>query len=164
MPTDFQVKRTNLREHRLVDCPSEETVSLAPHQALLEIEQFALTSNNITYASFGSAMRYWDFFPTSEIDPHWGRIPVWGFATITRLGSELLANTDLRLGERIYGYFPMSTYVVVEPSKVNTANFIDGVAHRSELHPVYNQYRRCERDPGIWLNVRRSKCWSSRSL
>jgi Protein of unknown function (DUF2855) len=147
MPTDFQVNRSNLREHRLVDCPSEQTIHLEPNQALLEIEHFALTSNNITYASFGSAMRYWDFFPTGEPTPEWGRIPVWGFATITRLGSELITGSDLRLGERVYGYFPMSTYLIVQPAKVSPATFYDSVAHRSELHPVYNQYRRCEHDP-----------------
>ena len=39
-------------------------------QALLRIESFGLTSNDITYAVFGEAMNYWGFFPAS--DPDWG--------------------------------------------------------------------------------------------
>ncbi len=36
---------------------------LQPGEARLAIEHFALTANNITYAAFGEAMKYWQFFP-----------------------------------------------------------------------------------------------------
>ena len=39
---------------------------LADGELRLRIERFALTANNITYAAFGEAMRYWDFFPTGD--------------------------------------------------------------------------------------------------
>ena len=45
----------------------------------LKTERFALTANNITYAAFGEAMKYWQFFPADE---GFGCIPVWGFATV----------------------------------------------------------------------------------
>ena len=60
---DFEVKRADVRECRVVD---EEPASLAPGQALLRVDAFALTANNITYAVIGEALRYWDFFPSSQ--------------------------------------------------------------------------------------------------
>ena len=54
-----------------------ETLPLAPNaegEALLAIRQVALTTNNITYAAFGDAMQYWNFFPTGQAE--WGHMPV----------------------------------------------------------------------------------------
>ena len=43
----------------------------------LAIVSFALTANNITYAAFGDAMNYWQFFPVPGDDgAAWGCIPV----------------------------------------------------------------------------------------
>ncbi|MGE0498926.1 MAG: DUF2855 family protein, partial [Ramlibacter sp.] len=53
---------------------------LAPGEALLRISRAAVTTNNITYAAFGDAMQYWDFFPTGV--EGWGHMPVWGFADV----------------------------------------------------------------------------------
>ena len=43
------------------DAPAQRL--LAPGQARLALEAFSLTANNITYAAFGEAMKYWQFFP-----------------------------------------------------------------------------------------------------
>jgi hypothetical protein len=146
MSLDFLVNKTNLKEHRTVSALAADQVQLQSDEALLTIDHFALTSNNITYAAFGDAMKYWDFFPAAaDQSAQWGRIPVWGFATISRLGSQV---TDLQLGERIYGYFPMSSYLVVKPGRLNAQGFSDTAAHRQALHPIYNQYRRCAADLG----------------
>jgi hypothetical protein len=103
------------------------------------IEQFALTANNITYAAFGDAMQYWQFFPTDE---GWGLIPVWGFATVVESSC-----AEVAVGERLYGYFPMASHAVLQPSRHSPQGFVDGAAHRTPLHPVYNQYLRCAQDP-----------------
>jgi len=135
----FIVQRNDLRTTRFV----EDSAALAPlpdGHVRLRIASFALTSNNITYAAFGDAMRYWDFFPT-DIEG-FGRIPVWGFADVVESSAQGVA-----VGERFYGYFPIATHVVLQPVRVNEAGFVDGAAHRSELHAVYNQYRRCSTDP-----------------
>lgn len=106
----------------------------------MKIHSFALTSNNITYAAFGDAMNYWQFFPVAEGE--WGCIPVWGFATVTESLCE-----GVKVGERFYGYYPMASETVLLPSRLNAAGFSDGAAHRRELHAVYNQYLRCSTDP-----------------
>jgi NADPH:quinone reductase-like Zn-dependent oxidoreductase len=128
---DFEVGTDDLRRHRVVDDPIPE---LANGQVLLHVEHAALTANNITYGAFGDAMRYWHFFPAED---GWGRIPVWGFAEV------LASRADgVRPGERVYGYLPMSTHLVVQPSKVTSSAFVDGAEHRNGLATVYNQYLR----------------------
>ena len=63
MTTMFTVGRDDLRRTRWLDTAP---VALAPGEARLRIDPFALTSNNVTYGAFGEAMHYWDFFPTGD--------------------------------------------------------------------------------------------------
>jgi hypothetical protein len=126
---DFLVAKADLRQTRVAPA---DPPPLAEGQARLAIERFALTANNITYAVFGEQMRYWDFFPGPE---GWGRIPVWGHARV-----EASTHPDLAVGQRFYGYYPMSTHLTVTPRKTR-AGFADLAAHRADLPPVYNQYQ-----------------------
>ncbi len=108
-------------------------------QVRLKVESFALTSNNITYAAFGDAMNYWQFFPTQQ--DGWGVIPVWGFATVVQTLCPGVA-----VGERLYGYWPTASHVVLTPTRLNEFGFVDGAAHRAALHAVYNSYTRTSTD------------------
>jgi hypothetical protein len=76
---DFLVKREDLSETRWTPARTRADRSLAEGEALLQIDRFAFTANNITYALAGEIAHYWDFFPA---DAGWGRIPVWGFADV----------------------------------------------------------------------------------
>lgn len=134
---NFEVKRTSLHECRLVDDPPP---ALAPGQALLRVDAFALTTNNVTYAVTGDALKYWEFFPASHIE--WGRIPVWGFADVVATEHD-----DVAEGARVYGYLPMSTHVVVTPDRVDSRGFRDVAGHRASLPAAYNQYERVDTDP-----------------
>jgi Protein of unknown function (DUF2855) len=131
------IKKNDLTQTELRQLPD---VALTEGQIRLRVDHFALTSNNITYAAFGDAMSYWNFYP-SGVDG-WGIIPVWGFATVTQS-----LHLDVAVGEKLYGYYPMASSVVLEPTKLNDKSFVDGAAHRKELHPVYNQYLRTMADP-----------------
>lgn len=112
----------------------------AEGEALLAPDHFSLTTNNVTYAAYGAAMRYWDFFPTGDAD--WGLVPVWGFANV------IASNVDgLKTGDRFYGYFPPANVLRVVPQKVGDHGFRDGTEHRQPLSPAYNQYFRCSHDP-----------------
>jgi hypothetical protein len=113
----------------------------APGEAVLAVGRFALTSNNVTYAVYGDAMKYWDFFPAGT--DGWGQVPVWGFADVVASAVEGVAP-----GERFYGFLPPATHLRVRPERVTAAGFVDGAAHRAELAAVYNQYRRCATDSG----------------
>ena len=135
--TTLLVRKNNLASARL---ETTEDAPLADGQVRVSVESFALTSNNITYAAFGDAMNYWQFFPTGE--EGWGTIPVWGFGSVVQS-----LHPGVAVGERLYGYYPMASATVLTPARLATSGFYDGATHRRELHTVYNQYLRCSADP-----------------
>jgi Protein of unknown function (DUF2855) len=137
MTTRFVVQRDDLRQFDWVD---DFAADLADGEVRLRIDAFALTSNNITYATFGDAMNYWGFYPTG--DPATGCVPVWGFGSVVDSRSARVTE-----GERFYGYFPIADDVVLQATAVHPGGFSDGAAHRRELPPIYNQYVRCSADP-----------------
>ena len=139
MPTDLLIRRANIREIKFEDVETIE--ELRPNQLRLKIDQFAFTANNITYAATGEMLKYWDFFPASD---GWGKVPVWGFADV-----EQSNHPDITVGERIYGYFPLATHLIVDADRVSPYGFRDGAAHRQHLNGVYNQYVRTTNTPGF---------------
>jgi NADPH:quinone reductase-like Zn-dependent oxidoreductase len=134
---DFEVRRSDLHQSRIVD---QAPPDLAPGEALLRVDAFALTANNVTYGVAGDALRYWDFFPPE--DDEWGRIPVWGFADVVATTHDGVAE-----GTRVYGYYPMSTHLVVTPGRVEPLSFTDVAPRRASLPGAYNQYQRLDADP-----------------
>src|SRR5262249_1780193 len=96
--------------------------------------------NNVTYAVAGDMMSYWSFFPA---EAGWGRVPVWGFADVAASRCR-----GIDAGIRVFGYFPMSTHLVVEPDRGGPAGLADGRPARRPLPAVYNNYSTCAHDPG----------------
>lgn len=137
MPHQITVARTAIIEATLDDIALP---TLGPGEALLKIQQFAITANNVTYAAIGEAFGYWDFFPAIAGR---GIVPVWGHAIVIDAG-----DTQLTTGERIFGYLPMATHLVVQPAVIGAGSFVDTSAHRAARATVYNQYRRLNGDPG----------------
>ena len=133
---DIEVRRDDLHTTRTVDEPVPD---LRDGEALLRVDTFALTTNNVTYAVMGDAMSYWQFFPAA--DDGWGRVPVWGFADV-----EASRAPGVEEGQRVYGYLPMSTHLVVTPTRVGAHSFVDAAAHRASLATTYNQYVRAGDD------------------
>ncbi len=135
--TTLLVDRHRIDQTRLAHSTD---IPLADGQVRVRVDNFALTSNNITYAAFGETMNYWQFFPTAE--EGWGVVPVWGFATVLQSLHPAVA-----VGERLYGYWPMADHAVLQPARLTAAGFSDATPHRRELHAVYNQYLRSNVDP-----------------
>lgn len=132
----IQVGRKALRTVRI------ETLALpvpAEGEVLVAIDRFALTANNISYAVTGDVIGYWGFFP---VDAEWGLVPVWGYGTVVASNAAGLA-----VGERLYGFFPMASHVVLQPGKVTDGSFVDVAAHRRALPGLYNRYTRVAADP-----------------
>jgi hypothetical protein len=129
MSWDLLVSRADLTETTVREI---EPPSLTDGQALLRVDRVGVTANNVTYALFGDAMHYWDFFPTDE---GWGRVPLWGFADV-----EQSTIQGVPVGSRVFGYLPTSSHLVVEPGKVDAHSFRDVSAHRQQLPSPYNRY------------------------
>ncbi|MFE8072554.1 DUF2855 family protein [Marinobacteraceae bacterium S3BR75-40.1] len=135
---DFLVNRQHLRETRFATSDADHR-PLQEGEVRLRIERFALTANNITYAVFGDQLNYWSLFPAPE---PWGRVPVWGFADVVESTLDHIV-----AGERLFGFMPISSHLIVQPGKVSSALFVDEAPGRDAINEIYNQYVRVSNDP-----------------
>lgn len=135
--TDFLTNRADLRDTRIAD---SDPPAAGAGQALLRVDTFGLTANNITYAVFGDGMNYWDFFPSGE--EGWGRVPMWGFADVVESNVP-----GVEEGARVYGYLPPSSYLLVQPAGLDGEGFVDASPHRSHLPSAYHRYLLTQTDP-----------------
>eukprot|EP00924_Labyrinthula_sp_SR-Ha-C_P002445 snap_masked-scaffold_16-processed-gene-4.24-mRNA-1 protein AED:1.00 eAED:1.00 QI:0/0/0/0/1/1/2/0/373 len=132
------IERKNLTSIKLQKSPTPTSENLQENQILVKIDKYALTSNTITYATAGESMNYFGFFPTSDQDS--AIVPVWGFADVIASKQNQIAS-----GTRIYGYFPMSSHLILEPTNISPMTFDDSMEHRKKLPPIYNSYEHLRR-------------------
>ena len=136
MPSQVHVARNDLTELETVE---QKAPSIVEGEVLLRVESFAVTANNVTYAVVGEQVGYWNFFPAPEGK---GIVPMWGHAEVVESN-----HPEIAVGERVYGYLPMATHLVVQPGKVSASGFTDMAEHRQPMSPIYNQYSRLAADP-----------------
>ena len=134
--TDLLTKKDDLRDTRIAESARPD---ISDGEVLLRVDRFGLTANNVTYAVFGEAMSYWNFFPAEE---GWGRMPVWGFADV-----EESMHPDVDVDGRVYGYLPPSSYVVATPGNADERGFVDAAEHRKALPSAYQRYLLSATDP-----------------
>ena len=139
MPTDFLINRSNIRDFKFAKF--DGTAELQHNQIRCKIGQFAFTANNVTYATTGDVLKYWDFFPAAD---GWGKLPVWGFADVVAS-----AHPEIDTSERIYGYWPLSTHLIIDVDQVRFGSFIDAIPHRQHLNGIYNSYTRIAHSQGF---------------
>lgn len=137
----FNVDRADLARISVAEAalPSHET--LPDDGLLVKVDRFAFTANNITYAMLGDALKYWQLFPAPD---GFGNVPVWGFGDV--IASK---HPSIPAGERLFGYFPMATHLMIEAVDVSKRGLRDGAAHRQGVAPVYNAYTRVGADPAF---------------
>jgi hypothetical protein len=136
--TDFIVARHDLQQCKFIETSLPELADLPDDALLIKIDRFAFTANNITYAVLGDQLKYWQLFPAPE---NFGNVPVWGFGEVMASRHPAVA-----IGERLFGYFPMATHLVIEAANVNKRGLRDAAAHRQGVAPVYNAYARVSGD------------------
>ena len=137
----FIVNRENFEDCEVVPSAAPLGQGVPEGGALIEVDRFSLTANNILYAVLGDEYHYWDLFPTRQ---GYGIIPVWGFGDV--IASR---HPEISVGERLYGYFPMATHLQVQVADVTTRRFRDAAAHRQEAAAPYNSYIRVSGDPAF---------------
>ena len=133
--TRILVDQDDIRTTRIDEISMSEP--LAEEFALLAVDRFALTANNVTYAAIGRVLGYWDFFPAED---NWGCVPVWGYADVVASNC-----AELAAGERLFGYMPMATHLIIQPRKITPHGLADGLPHRAKLPSIYNRYTRVNR-------------------
>jgi Protein of unknown function (DUF2855) len=136
--TELQVDRRSVGDTRLVDSVLEP---LADRHVRVEIERYALTANNITYAQFGDMLAYWDFYPVPGDDrPVWGHVPCmgWGLVAASNVAG-------IEPGQRYYGWWPMATSVDIAATPTREG-FRDDGDHRAAHAPAYRAFQRTDCD------------------
>lgn len=129
---DFLVRRDDLGTTEIRTGPPEAEITLDHGQALLAIDTFSVTANNVTYGAMGEAMNYFGFFPAED---GWGKVPAWGYADVVSSKAD-----GVEAGTRVFGFFPMASHVVFQPGKVSDSGFVDEAQHRAGLPAIYNRY------------------------
>ncbi len=146
---DFEVDRRDFRRTRTT---AGQNTALSPGQIRLAVERFALTTNNVTYAVVGDMLDYWGFFPT---EAPWGRLPAMGLGSVIES-----AHPDIAAGGRYFGFYPMSSHVVIaaEPRTgaaaarpegarpTDAVAFRDVGAHRAQHAATYTDFRDVDTD------------------
>ncbi len=139
----FQIHKTNFTNTQLVDSPAPADIKLNTGEILLQIDRFAYTANNITYAVAGDMIGYWQFFPSLEDGKQdFGVTPVWGFADVIES-----SHSEIAPGERLYGYFPTAHHLIMNADQVSRFTLYDNSLHRQSLPKGYNLYHRVKANP-----------------
>src|SRR5258705_12781882 len=139
--TDFVVARHDLQQCKFIEREEPAAAALHDEALLVKIDRFAFTANNITYAVLGDQLKYWQLFPAPE---NFGNIPVWGFG-------EVIASRHpgVSEGERLFGYFPMATHLVIEAADVSKRGLRAASAHRQGGAAGYKAYERRHGEPPV---------------
>jgi hypothetical protein len=138
---DFIVARDDLQQCKFVETSTPAFPDLPEDALLVKVDRFAFTANNITYAMAGDQLKYWHLFPAPQ---GFGIIPVWGFGEVIASRHPGVAE-----GERLFGYFPMATHLVIEAADVGKRSLRDAAPHRQVAASVYNAYSRVTGDPAF---------------
>jgi hypothetical protein len=137
--TQLQINKSDLTQIKA----SEQIIKvdqLKADEVLLRIDSFGFSANNITYALMGDKMGYWGFFPAQQ---GYGILPIWGFAVV-----EHSNHAEIHVGEKVFGYLPMASHLVIKAGQVSSQSFYDVAESRNSISSVYDQYVRCDADPG----------------
>jgi len=141
--SEIWIEKSNVANTKIVE-KSLDSTQLSTDEVLLKVDSFGFSANNITYAVFGDKMGYWGFFPA---DDNWGIVPMWGFATVLKSH-----HGEVKVGEKVFGYLPMASHLVITAGKISPTHFFDVSEKRKSISPVYDNYVRCATDPGYQVD------------
>ncbi|MFT5032400.1 MAG: hypothetical protein ACI89D_001303 [Bermanella sp.] len=147
--TELWVDRTDYRKTKVV---TEDVRPLHQGEILVAIDKFGLTANNVSYALSGDMIGYWKFYPAQD---NWGKVPVWGCANVVESQCD-----DVKVGERLWGFFPMASHTILQPGKIAASHFRDVAKHRAELPgpTLYSSYQRTQVEPEFVQQFENERC------
>lgn len=132
----------DFRQHTVARSDGNETTALIDGEVLFRVDKLALTANSISYGFAGKSglIRYLDIFPASE---GFANIPCWGYAYVVES-----KHPSLKVGDRVYGFLPIASHVIMQPGKVSPSGFTDIRPCREVVPPFYNEYALTHSEPG----------------
>jgi len=148
---ELLIDRDNYRNTKIVESDSRP---LADGEVRVAIDKYGLTANNVSYAVSGDMIGYWKYYPVSSDDGvNWGKVPVWGMADIVESKCD-----GVEAGERIYGFLPMASEVIMRPGKLKAGSFVDVAEHRQPLPELYNGFNRTAGEPALYKTLENERC------
>ena len=148
---ELLIDRDNYRNTKIVKSDSRP---LADGEVRVAIDKYGLTANNVSYAVSGDMIGYWKYYPVESGDGvNWGKVPVWGMADILESKCD-----GIEVRERIYGFLPMATEVIMTPGRVRDGSFVDVTEHRQALPELYNGYNRTAGEPDLYKTFENERC------
>ncbi|KAF5335699.1 hypothetical protein D9611_009590 [Ephemerocybe angulata] len=129
-----------------------DITDIPENHVLIKVDKFGFSTNNITYQALGEHPHFRSYFdfhaaPTPDLAKTHGIIPVWGFGTIASS-----THSSVQAGERVYGYFAPTRYLVLPVSALdeNGCAFSVHRPHFPRDRQPYHQVIRCAADPGMY--------------
>ena len=141
-PYTLSLNIDDFRQHEVAGPLHNPTEELTDGEVLFRIDKLALTANSISYGFAGKSglIRYLDIYPAEDGSAN---LPCWGFADIVDS-----KHSSLQVGDRVYGFLPIASHVVMQPGKVSPNGFTDIRPNRAVVPPFYNEYALTHSEPG----------------
>jgi hypothetical protein len=140
----------NRKDFRSTQIVTTEIPAPTSGEIVVAIDKFGLTANNVSYAVSGDMIGYWGYFPATD---DWGKVCVWGCANVIESNCEGIA-----IGERLWGFYPMASHVLLTPGNIRTDQFTDVTSYRQTLPELYNFYRRTDFEPDAVRQFENERC------
>jgi len=139
---DFVFNPDDFRDAHFTQATPLDGALLQKGEVIIAVDRLALTANTISYGIAGKSglIRYLDSFPTAA---PYARMPFWGFGDVVASAHE-----DIPVGERLYGFYPLSTYLLAKMGKVSPESCMDMTASRDTIPAFYREYARATAEPG----------------
>ncbi|KAJ5232860.1 hypothetical protein N7468_005816 [Penicillium chermesinum] len=139
------VSKLDNSQHKTIILPDDAELGKLGESAIrVRTQLVGLTSNNLSYARLGTALRWWDAYPVQQSYPEpyndtasWGIVPAWGFAAVQES-----TIPDLVTGTLLCGFWATSNTAAdlkLKPGEA-TGHWIEISEHRTGLMPLYNRY------------------------
>lgn len=142
LPYTLSLDINDFRQHTITEWDEAEALTLGEGEVLFRVDKLALTANSISYGFAGKSglIRYLDIYPASD---NLANLPCWGYADVVES-----KHPSLKPGERVYGFLPIASHVVMQPGKVSPNGFTDLRNCRGVVPPFYNEYALTHSEPG----------------
>ena len=141
-PWDLVVNRAAIDDFQIISKPHLDVDAIGDGQLSIEVDRCGLSANNILYAVLGERNHYWSIFPAREESS--GIVPVWGFGDVVSS-----KHPEIKVGERLYGYFPLGTHAQLAVADLSGRRFRDPSPHRQQAAAPYHMYTRVSGISGL---------------